>query len=282
MIALACLIVLVIALAGGGTATHAGVAQGGQAAYFRAIRTLGGTGKGSLTAAELATQNAAIDRTLSYTPYVRIAGSQHREVALTFDDGPGPYTPEVLATLEREDAPGTFFEVGVAEHDFHAWTSEIAARGFPIGDHTVNHPAMPRLSRQDQQAQVLQQATTIERYGAPYPRLFRPPYGQWNSTTVSVLRGARMLMVLWSVDTSDYQRPGVQAIVSSAVSGARPGAIILMHDAGGDRSETVVALPKIITELRKRGYRLVTVPQLLVDNPPPANQQITSVTGSGG
>jgi peptidoglycan/xylan/chitin deacetylase (PgdA/CDA1 family) len=91
-----------------------------------------------------------------------------------------------------------------------------------------------------------------------------------------------MLMVLWSVDTSDYNRPGVKAIVKAAVQGARPGAIILLHDAGGNRSETVAALPKIIEALRSRGYRLVTVPQLLVDNPAPADQQVTSAIGGGG
>jgi peptidoglycan/xylan/chitin deacetylase (PgdA/CDA1 family) len=76
--------------------------------------------------------------------------------------------------------------------------------------------------------------------------------------------------------------PGVSAIVHSAVSGARPGAIILLHDAGGNRSETIAALPKIIARLRKKGYRFVTVPRLLLDNPAPADQQIAAVTGSGG
>ncbi len=89
-------------------------------------------------------------------------------------------------------------------------------------------------------------------------------------------------MVLWTVDTDDYLRPGVSAIVDTAVSGARPGAIILMHDAGGDRSQTVAALPKIIAALRRRGYRFVTVPRLLLDNPPPSNQHFSALGGSGG
>ena len=122
----------------------------------------------------------------------------------------------------------------------------------------------------------------IQHYGAPFPRLFRPPYGLWDSTTLALLHRYRMLMVLWTIDTGDYRRPGVQAIVDAAVSGVKPGAIILLHDAGGERSQTVAALPKIITELRGRGYRFATVPQLLVDNPPPRNQQIYSVRGSGG
>jgi peptidoglycan/xylan/chitin deacetylase (PgdA/CDA1 family) len=91
-----------------------------------------------------------------------------------------------------------------------------------------------------------------------------------------------MLMVMWTVDTSDYRSPGVSAIVRSAVRGARPGAIILLHDAGGIRVDTVDALPKIIRALRARHYRLVTVPKLLLDNPPRPNQKISAVIGGGG
>jgi chitin deacetylase len=111
--------------------------------------------------------------------------------------------------------------------------------------------------------------------------LFRPPYGLWNATTLRLLHKAQMLMVLWTVDTNDYRLPGVAAIVHAAVAGARPGAIILMHDAGGNRSETVAALPQIIRALRARRYELVTVPQLLLDNPAPRNQQISALLGSG-
>ena len=151
----------------------------------RQIRTLAGSGPGSFAATERAAENAAITRTLSYTPYVRIAGSQHREIALTFDDGPGPYTPAGAAVLEREHVPATFFEVGVAEQYFHASTTAIVAHGYPIGDHTENHLAMSKLSRKQQQAQLLQETAAIGRYGAPFPRMFRPPYGLWNSATLA-------------------------------------------------------------------------------------------------
>lgn len=227
-------------------------------------------------------ENQAIDRTLAYTPYVRVAGSQHREIALTFDDGPGPYTPRVLSVLERHHVPGTFFEVGFMEEYFHASTSAILAHGDVIGDHTETHAPMSKLSPYLQEAQLLGQASKIARYGAPFPRLFRPPYGWWNPTTLALLHKYRMLMVLWTVDTNDYRRPGIAAIVRAAVRGARPGAIILLHDAGGERSETVAALPKIIAALRARGYKLVTVPKLLLDNPAPRNQQISALMGSGG
>jgi peptidoglycan/xylan/chitin deacetylase (PgdA/CDA1 family) len=250
--------------------------------YFSRLATLAGTGAGSLLATQSKVEDAAITRTLAYTPYVRIAGAQHREIALTFDDGPGPYTSEVVAALRRARVPGTFFEVGVEEGYFHAGTSDVVAAGFPIGDHTETHAPMSELSRRGQQAQLLEETSRIGDYGAPFPRLFRPPYGLWNATTLKLLKKYRMLMVLWTVDTSDYMLPGVATIVSRAVSGARPGAIILMHDAGGNRSETVAALPIIIKRLKARGYRLVTVPRLLADNPPPANQDVGALAGAGG
>jgi peptidoglycan-N-acetylglucosamine deacetylase len=260
----------------GGGVHHAAVRP--PASFFARVQTLAGSGPGSVSAAE----TAGIDRTLAYTPYVRVAGAQHREIALTFDDGPGPYTPQIISILERYEVPATFFEVGVLEQYFHASTTRIISLGDTIGDHTFYHAPMGKLSPADQQTELLQGAQALERYGAPFPRLFRPPYGLWNSHTLSLLHSQRMLMVLWTVDTNDYRLPGTAAIVRAAVGGAKPGAIILLHDGGGNRSETVAALPKIIAKLRARGYRLVTVPRLLIDNPPPHDQNVYSVVGRGG
>jgi peptidoglycan/xylan/chitin deacetylase (PgdA/CDA1 family) len=250
--------------------------------YFSRIRTLAGGGAGSFAVGERRAENAAITRTLSYTPFVRAAGTQHREVALTFDDGPGPYTPDILHALEREHVPATFFEVGVEERYFHAATASIVARGYPIGDHTESHAPMSELKRKDQQSQLLQDSAAIGTYGAPFPRLFRPPYGMWNPTTLKLLRKYRMLMVMWSVDTDDYEMPGVKVILQRTLDGVEPGAIILLHDAGGNRSQTVAALPLIIRALHKRGYKLVTVPRLLLDNPAPKNQKVAGLVGAGG
>jgi peptidoglycan-N-acetylglucosamine deacetylase len=267
--------------ASGGGATPRKVAAA-PSTYLGRIRMLAGRGPRSFAVSELAAENAAINRTLAYTPFVKIAGSQHREVALTFDDGPGPYTPDILRVLARLHAPATFFEVGVEETYFHAGTAEIVAHGYPIGDHTETHAPMSELSRKLQQSQLLQDTAAIGNYGAPFPRLFRPPYGLWNSTTLSLLKKYRMLMVLWTVDTSDYQMPGVSVIVQRALSGARPGAIMLLHDAGGNRTQTVAALPQIIKRLRARGYKLVTVPKLLLDNPAPKDQDVAALAGAGG
>jgi peptidoglycan/xylan/chitin deacetylase (PgdA/CDA1 family) len=274
---------IVGALAGassGGGSAHA-TKLAATSGYLRRISRLAGNGAGSFAVAERAAENMAISRTLAYTPYVRVAGTQHKEIALTFDDGPGPYTPQVLSLLERMHAPATFFEVGIVEKYFHASTAKIVLRGYPIGDHTETHADMAQLSPKQQQSQLLDETEAIGNLGAPFPRMFRPPYGLWDKATLKVLKKYRMLMILWTVDTSDYERPGVPAIVDSAVRGARPGAIILMHDAGGDRTETVAALPKIIRQLRRRGYKLVTVPRLLLDNPAPKQQNIDLLSGSG-
>ena len=250
--------------------------------FLSKIKRLAGDGSNSLLAQQRSQQNAAINRTLGYTPAIRMAGSQHREMALTFDDGPGPYTLRLLRVLRRTHTPATFFEVGVAEQYFHAGTSAIVKLGYPIGDHTWSHPDMAGLSRSEQRAELLQEAHAIGRHGAPFPRLFRPPYGDWNATTLQLLRKYHMLMVLWSIDTDDWQLPGAHKIVHRVLSAAKPGAIVLMHDAGGNRSETIAALPRIIRGLRARGYKLVTVPQLLVDNPAPRKQSYALLDGAGG
>ena len=267
----------------GGSSHHAAPhSLGPGTAYLHRVARLAGRGPGSLADLLAAAENRAIDRTLAATPLVRVAGSQHREIALTFDDGPGPYTPRILSILGREHVPATFFAVGVLERYFHASTSAEVTAGDVIGDHTEGHAPMSRLSTLDQRQQLLEDASVIGRYGAGFPRLFRPPYGMFDPATLKLLRHYKMLMVLWTVDTNDYRKPGVRAIVRSAVSGARPGAIILLHDAGGNRAQTVAALPKIIAALRKRGYTLVTVPRLLLDNPAPAHQSLAALAPGGG
>jgi peptidoglycan/xylan/chitin deacetylase (PgdA/CDA1 family) len=221
-------------------------------------------------------QKGAVSSVLAYTPFVRSGGGSRREVALTFDDGPGPYTPQVLGVLEHFHVHATFFAIGRMERYFSASTTRAIEDGDAIGDHTEDHPALARLSRHDQREQLIEQIARIELLGGKRPTLFRPPYGSFDATTLSELRSLHLLMVLWSVDTGDYLQPGVPAIVERALAGARPGAIILMHDAGGVRTQTVAALPLIIRGLRARGYKIVTVPQMMMDDPPPRGEQVPS------
>ncbi len=216
----------------------------------------------------------AVTRVLAYTPFVRQGGSRGRDIALTFDDGPGPYTPGLLTVLERLHVHATFFAIGIMERYFSASTVRELHDGDVVGDHTETHPELARLSAREQREELFEQIARIELLGGPRPRLFRPPYGSYDATTMRELRRLHLLMVLWSVDTGDYLMPGVGVIVQRVLAGAHPGAIILMHDGGGDRSQTIAALPAIIAALHARGYRLVTVPELLADDPPPPGEPL--------
>jgi peptidoglycan-N-acetylglucosamine deacetylase len=219
-------------------------------------------------------QRSAVASVLAYTPFVKEGGEHNRDVALTFDDGPGPYTPALLSVLERMHVKGTFFAIGKMLRYFGSSLVREIEDGDVIGDHTETHPMLATLSRHDQYEELFEQLARVELLGGRRPVLFRPPYGSFNATTIRELRALHLLMVLWSVDTDDYEQPGVSVIVQRALAGVKPGEIILMHDGGGVRTQTIEALPLIIDGVRKRGYRLVTVPQLLMDDPPPGGQQL--------
>ena len=215
--------------------------------YFARLQTLAGTGPGSFVAAEKAAENAAINRTLAYTPYVRIAGAQHKEIALTFDDGPGPYTPQVVVGARAGERAGARSSRSASSSTyFHA--GDLADRRRRLSRSAITPQTTPRCRssrRGDQRAAAAAADRGHPAATAPRSRACSARRtGCGTTTTLRLLHKYRMLMVLWTVDTNDYRAARAStAIVHTAVSGARPGAIILMHDAGGNRSETVAALP---------------------------------------
>jgi peptidoglycan-N-acetylglucosamine deacetylase len=217
---------------------------------------------------------SAITPILDRTPIVTSAGGGERQVALTFDDGPGPYTAKVARILRRAGAGATFFTLGSQIAGNSDTVRAVADAGFEVADHTQTHPRLPGLSPAAQRAQVDDAAAMLKNTGVEPAPLFRPPYGVTDRSTRAYVRSRGLLMVLWSVDTSDYLRPGAKAIVKRALAGAKPGAIILLHDGGGDRAQTVAALPKILAGLKRRGLRAVTVSKLLRDSPPSRDQFI--------
>ncbi len=272
-IGIVALLVVIIALiassGGGGTSAHARALAAAKAKVSAAAK-----GKPASSEPTPQAEEAAINRVLAYTPAVTSGGNHGNEVALTFDDGPGPYTTRLVATLNRLHVHATFFAIGEMERYFSEGTRDELRSGDAVGDHTETHPMLATMSASEQHEEILDQMLHIEVLGGPRPRLFRPPYGSYNATTWRELGALHLLTVLWSTDTSDYRLPGVNAIVHSALAGAHPGAIILMHDGGGDRSETIAALPAIIKGLRNRHLRPVTIPQLMLDDPPPHGQPI--------
>ncbi len=189
-----------------------------------------------------------------------------REIALTFDDGPWYDTPQFLDILERYKVPGTFFEIGQQISTYGqagAVERRMLADGDMIGDHTWSHPNVSGgggFARN----QILAAAGAIEKATRGFrPCLFRAPYGAVSSALIGEARSLGFTTIQWDVDPTDWARPGTSAIYNRVVGGAHPGAIILQHDGGGDRSETLAALPHEIRTLRGRGYRFVTVTQLL-------------------
>lgn len=222
---------------------------------------------------DAAENNRIIDATLAVTPVLRAGGGDAKQIALTFDDGPGPFTPEVLSILDEYDVKATFFVIG-GPSDAHATLiREEVAQGHVVANHTVGHAALGTLSRADQASEIDRQTQAIELFGAPRPRIMRPPYNSWNDTTLEILARRKMLMVLWSVETNDWTKPGADAIVRQTLDNAHPGAIVLFHDGGGDRTQTVAALPEVIEGLRAGGYELVTVPELIQASPPKGDQR---------
>lgn len=214
---------------------------------------------------------------------IRHAGGTRRMVALTFDDGPGPFTGRILAILRRTRTPATFFQVAknLDENPDPARATTLLDR-VEIADHTYTHHSLLTMTYRQQEDELISSAATMESQGEKVPRLFRPPYGAFNQDTEKLMLTRGMAMILWSVDSQDYARPGVDRIVENVVSAVTPGAIVLMHDGGGDRSETVAALPHIIRRLRHKGYGLVTVPELLLKDPPKNDQDVATPPPGAG
>jgi peptidoglycan/xylan/chitin deacetylase (PgdA/CDA1 family) len=191
------------------------------------------------------------------------AARTSRRVALTFDDGPGPQTAAVLRILQRAHVRATFFELGVQVRLYPALVRRTLAEGHVIGNHTWDHKTMTRLSSADADSELARASGAIERASRYTPCLFRPPSGAINGAVASLARQRKMLSIVWDVDPRDWALPGTGAIVSNVLANARAGSIILLHDAGGPRGETLAALPQIIAGLRARHLTFVTVPELL-------------------
>ena len=173
-------------------------------------------------------------------------------VYLTFDDGPGPYTPAILEVLRATRSTATFFEVGFRQANYPAVAARVRAGGSNIGNHTYSHIDLTTLTSAEIRSQVAR---------GPRSECVRPPFGATNPKVQRILAQMGLRQVLWSVDTLDWRRPGTTHIVNAA-SGpkVRAGSIVLMHDGGGDRSQTVAALPHIIAALHQRGYVVRRIP----------------------
>jgi peptidoglycan/xylan/chitin deacetylase (PgdA/CDA1 family) len=198
--------------------------------------------------------------------FVAHGPSRGRMVALTFDDGPWYDTPQFLNVLEHKHAVATFFEIGeqIATYGQGGAVERRMLRdGDMVGDHTWSHAnvtgAGPFAASQiGGTAAAIRSATRGFR-----PCLFRAPDGAVSPALISEARSMGFTTIQWDVDPRDWSLPGTDAIYRTVVGNVHPGAIVIQHDGGGDRSETLAALPREIDTLRHEGYKFVTVTQLL-------------------
>ncbi|MEI7559619.1 MAG: polysaccharide deacetylase family protein [Actinomycetes bacterium] len=186
----------------------------------------------------------------------------HKVVAISFDDGPSKYTPSVLNLLRHYKAHATFFEVGNQMSGRAALQRRILAEGNGLADHSWSHPVLSG-GGSFASSEVSRTKSRITSQTGYTPCLFRAPYGAISSTLVGIVRAQKMLTIQWDVDPTDWSRPGASAISSRVLAQTRPGSIILMHDGGGDRSQSVAAADTILRTLSRRGYRVVSVETLL-------------------
>ena len=216
-----------------------------------------------------AEQDAAVGRLMQLGLPVFCAGTQNKYVALTFDDGPGPQTEQVLRMLARSGQRATFFVVGYQLADRPVLPA-VEARAGAVGDHTFSHVDVTKISPQQRAFEIGQTRQLLEQATGSPVTLFRPPYGVRDRAVDAQARQFGLLQTTWNVDTQDSEGASATAIRQRAAEGIRPGAIILMHE---NKPETLVALPRILRDLERRGYRSVTIPELLALNPP-SDQQV--------
>jgi peptidoglycan/xylan/chitin deacetylase (PgdA/CDA1 family) len=200
----------------------------------------------------------------SGAPYVFNGSPSRHVIALTFDDGPWPDTPQFLDILEREHVHATFFQIGEQVSTYGAAVDRrMLADGDMIGDHTWSHVNVSGAGTLAA-AQISQAAAAIRGItGGFTPCLFRAPGGAVSGALIAQARSMGFTTIEWNIDPRDWARPGTAAIYSNVVGNARNGAIVIQHDGGGDRSETIAALPHEIATLRSEGYQFDTITQLL-------------------
>ncbi|MEU6844107.1 polysaccharide deacetylase family protein [Streptomyces sp. NPDC046716] len=189
-------------------------------------------------------------------------GRGERAMVLTFDDGPDPrYTPDILRTLRKHDVRAMFFVCGEMAVDNKDLLREMADDGHIIGNHTWTHPLLTRMTRSGMRPEIERTCEVVEDAVGEPPAWFRAPYGAWNRSAFRLGAELGMEPLAWTVDTLDWNTPGTGTIVSRVLSGAAPGVVVLNHDAGGNRSQSVAALREYLPALLDDGYRLTVPPR---------------------
>jgi peptidoglycan/xylan/chitin deacetylase (PgdA/CDA1 family) len=223
-------------------------------------------------------QQAAIDRVAKVGVPIYRAGNQKRYVALTFDDGPGPYTVKVMNEMRKYGFRATFFTNG---KNLDKWqdTLKREASQQALGDHTWSHHYLPGLSTGAQIQEVSRSVTRSEQITHKAVRLFRPPYGAGTNAVSDWVNQHNMVQVMWTQDSRDSLGAPWTEILSRSAQYITPGSIILLHE---NRGQTIKAVNRLLPEIRRRGFKAVTLPELLALNPPSEAQLRSDAGGRAG
>src|SRR5579875_1638836 len=192
--------------------------------------------------------------------------TKKKMIALTFDDGPSPtYTPQVLALLKQYNAHATFFQVGDKMERFPYIVRQVVQGGHELGNHSMTHPYENKAGLERMRLEISQADQIIQKYQPNRTKWFRPPGGYIDNALLQEAVKQGYKVVLWSYhqELKDWSMPGAQVMANHVIRNARNGDIILLHDGGGNRSQTIQALKIILPALKQKGYQFVSVSELM-------------------
>ena len=193
---------------------------------------------------------------------LRYVPTTHKVIAITFDDGPHPQiTPQLLKILKEKQVKATFFVLGKNAAAWPNIVRQAAQEGHEIGSHAYSHDLLNKMTATDY-GEELDRTNQIIRELVKEPAVFRPPGGAWNDVIAITAQLRGQATILWSIDSGDWRRPRVGKVVQTVIDRAKPGSIVLMHD-GQPGLPTPEALSIIIDKLMEKGYKFVTVSELM-------------------
>lgn len=267
----------VVALASGGSSPHRVVVARAPAAPSNTVLQPPHAAPGGELARIDALGNANIRRLARLGLPVYCGGARGRELAFTFDDGPGPYTHYAVRKLAQSGERATFFVVGRSMDYFPGWLPK-EVRVAAIGDHTYTHRMLTELSPDEVYSEIERTRQKIEAASGQPVDLFRPPYGALDASVEGIVKRLGLLTIMWSVDSGDSLGADWTGIIRNVEAGMHPGAIIEMHE---NRGQTIRALTTLLPVLRRRHLHSVSLPELLATDPPSAAQVRRGHAGCG-
>jgi peptidoglycan-N-acetylglucosamine deacetylase len=237
------------------------------------VASTGVPGKARVTMGAVSRYEVAREVITEESPRVVLRGAVTRGpkyIALTFDDGPWPgQTEKILDILATRGAKATFFMLGMRVQRKPSLAKLVAGSGNEVATHSQTHKLLAKAPNATVVYEIATGAKTLKHFTGKAPRFYRPAGGSVNPFVYSEAKALGLQVILWTLDTHDYRKPGVAKIVTFVVGNAKNGSVVLMHDGGGDRSQTIAALPAIIDTLQARGFHFVTLSELYARPNPP-------------